>query len=68
MTKGELNPRAVLSDDEIELMRSLRESENHVPRAKRYWTGPRLAEKFEVTLRHVRYVLAYQRRTAQKED
>lgn len=62
MTSGENNPRAVLTDDEVDQMRDLYEADRHKPRADRYWTAPRLAEKFEVSLRHVWYVLSYERR------
>lgn len=62
MTSGENNPRAVLTDDEVDQMRDLYEADRGKPRATRYWTAPRLAEKFEVSLRHVWYVLSYERR------
>ena len=68
MTKGELNPRAVLSDDEVELLRSLRDGEAHLPRARRYWTAPRLAEKFEISVRHVWYILSYKQRVQSADD
>lgn len=62
MTSGENNPRAVLSDAEVDQMRDLYEIDRNKPRAERFWTAPRLAEKFEVSLRHVWYVLSYERR------
>lgn len=68
MTKGENNPRAVLTDDEVEQLRSLRDSEAHLPRAKRYWTAPRLAEKFEVSVRQVWNYLSYTQRVLSKEE
>lgn len=62
MTRGEDNPRATLTDDEVELIRQLRESEAHLPKRQRYWTGKRLAEKFEISERHVWYICGYQQR------
>lgn len=62
MTRGESNPNAILTDDEVDRMRDLYEQDRSKPKSERYWTGPRLAEKFEVSLRHVRYVLSYERR------
>lgn len=68
MPKGELNSQATLSDEEVELLRQLYEGDHGRPRAERYWTGPRLAEKFEISVRHVRYLLSYQRRAASKGE
>lgn len=62
MTRGENNPQAQLTDDEVELLRSLRESEANTPRAKRYWTARRLAEKFEISRRQVWNILSYSQR------
>lgn len=62
MTKGELNPRAVLTDDEVEQIRQLWDSEAHLPKGKRFWTGKRLAEKFEISERHVRNIVGYHQR------
>ena len=63
MTSGENNPRAALTDDEVELLRSLRDSEAHLPKRKRYWTGPRLAEKFDISVRQVWNIVHYHQRT-----
>lgn len=62
MTKGELNPRAVLTDDDVETIRQLWDSEEGVPKGKRFWTGARLAEKFEISERHVRNIVGYHQR------
>jgi hypothetical protein len=62
MPKGENNPQAQLSDAEVELLRSLYEADKRLPRAERMWTGHALADKFEITVRHVWYILSYQRR------
>lgn len=67
MTRGENNPNAALTDVEVDQMRDLYEADRHKPRKDRYWTAPRLAEKFEVTLRHVWYILGYQRRAGGEE-
>lgn len=64
MTRGENNPRAVLTDDEVDQMRDLYDEDRGKPRASRFWTAPKLAEKFEVSLRHVWYILSYTRRGA----
>lgn len=56
------NPRTVLTEDEVDKIRDLYEGDQHLPRPKRYWTGPRLAEKFEISLRYVRYIIACERR------
>jgi hypothetical protein len=63
MTSGENNPRAALTDDEVELLRSLRDSEAHLPQRKRYWTGRRLADKFEISVRQVWNIVHYHQRT-----
>lgn len=62
MTKGELNPRATLTDDEVEQIRQLWDSEEGVPKGQRFWTGARLAEKFEISERHVRNIVGYHQR------
>lgn len=68
MTKGENNPRATLTDDEVEQLRTLYESEQHLAKRQRYWTGPRLAEKFEISLRHVWNILSYKQRVNSADD
>lgn len=60
--KGENNPRAQLSDDDVDMLRTLYEEDRQLPREQRQWTATRLAEKFEISLRYVRYLLSYQRR------
>lgn len=62
MTSGENNPRAVLTDDEVDQLRTLYEQDRDKPRSERFWTGPRLAEKFEISIRNVWYIVGYQRR------
>lgn len=62
MPSGEDNPRASLSDGEVEQIRALYEGDRDKPRAERYWTPQRLSEKFETSLRNVWYIVGYQRR------
>lgn len=62
MTRGENNPRAQLSDDEVDMLRDLYEADRYKHRSVRFWTAPRLAEKFEISLRAVWYILSYERR------
>ena len=62
MTSGENNPRATLSDGEIEMIRTLYEGDRDKPKAERHWTASRLAEKFETSLRNVWYIVGYHRR------
>ena len=62
MPRGEDNPQAQLSDEEVEMIRALYARDRHRPRAERVWTGPELALKFEISVRHVWYILSYQRR------
>jgi hypothetical protein len=68
MTRGENNPQAQLTDDEVELIRSLRDSESHMPRHRRYWTAPRLAKKFDISTRQVWNILSYRQRVLSGED
>lgn len=62
MTSGENNPRAELSDAEVDMIRTLYEGDRDKPRAERYWTASRLAETYETSLRNVWYIVGYQRR------
>lgn len=62
MPRGEDNPRAKLSDDEVEMLRSLHEEDKRQPRGRRVWTAALLAEKFEISVRHVYFLLSYSRR------
>lgn len=62
MRSGENNPQATLTDDEVDMLRDLFDEDRHKPRAERYWTAPRLAEKFEISVRHVWYIIGGQRR------
>ena len=68
MTSGENNPRAELSDAEVDHIRDLYEEDRGKPRAERYWTAPRLAEKFEVSLRHIWYIISGERRAGGIEE
>lgn len=65
---GESNPRAELSDADVELMRQLWDSEAHLlshkDRRKKFWTRRRLAEKFEVSERQVENIVYYLQRTS----
>lgn len=63
MTSGENNPRAILTDAEVDMIRDLYEGDRAKPRAQRHWTGARLAEAFEVSIRHVWYIVGYERRS-----
>lgn len=60
---GELNHRAELSNDEVELMRDLYEQDEHKPKGERFWTTKQLAEKFDTSVRNVQYIVRYSRRT-----
>ena len=51
---GQLHPRAVLTDAEVELMRKLREDEG--------WTYGQLMQKFDVTKSCVQHICAYRTR------
>lgn len=64
---GENHGRAVLTDDEVERMRELRESELHLRPADRYWTLERLAEKFEISRRQVVNITCYIKRVARSD-
>lgn len=62
MTSGENNPQAKLSDDEVELLRTMWEADRELPRAERQWSATTLAEKFEISVRHLWYIVGNQRR------
>ena len=57
-----MNASTKLTDDEVEALRTLYEEDQVLPRGQRFWTAPRLAEKFEISLRYVRMLVAYERR------
>ena len=59
---GEANGRTILGDNEVELLRTLREEELVLPGQRRYWTYDRLAEKFEISKRHVIELVLYRKR------
>lgn len=62
MRSGEENPQATLTDGEVDQLRDLFEADRYKAKGERYWTAPRLAEKFEISLRHVWYIIGGQRR------
>lgn len=65
---GEENPRAQLSDDDVELIRQLFEASRFDPVKTRFWTVGRLAEKFEVSQRHIYNIVSYRQRVAPLDD
>ncbi len=67
IARGQAHGRAVLTDDEVDAMRELRDSELHLRPAVRYWTLDRLAEKFEISRRQVVNIVGYIQR-ASRED
>lgn len=67
IARGQDHGRAVLTDDEVDAMRALRDSELHLRPAIRYWTLDRLAEKFEISRRQVVNIVGYIQR-ASRED
>jgi hypothetical protein len=64
---GENHTNAKLTDDEVELLRSLRESELHLTTQKRFWTLRRLAEKFEISRRQVVNIVGYHHRVSRED-
>lgn len=66
-TRGENNPRATLTDGDVELLRSLFEADRDLPAAQRHWTAPRLAAKFEISVRHVWNLVGYKQRVSGAE-
>ncbi len=68
MTSGENNPRAKLTDDDVDQMRDLYEADRFKPFAIRFWTLPRLAEKFEVSRRQVINIVTYRQRVRTLDD
>lgn len=64
---GQYHGRAVLTDEEVEQMRALRESELHMRPVDRYWTLERLAEKFEISRRQVVNITCYIKRVSRTD-
>ncbi len=64
---GQAHGRAVLTDEEVERIRALRESELGLPPASRFWTTRRLAEKFEVSRRQVVNIVHYRQRVSRED-
>jgi AraC-like DNA-binding protein len=56
---GMRNGNASLTDDEVDMIRDLYEADRFKPRAERFWTWGRLAEKFEVSRRHIARITGY---------
>lgn len=66
MRRGEENPRAVLTDEEVDMIRELFEEDRDKPRGERYWTYDRLSEKFEVSRRHIANIVGYHQRVPEE--
>lgn len=64
IVRGQDHGRAVLTDEEVDHMRNLWDSEQHISRHKRYWTMDRLAEKFEISRRQVVNIVGYIQRAS----
>lgn len=60
--KGEQNGRARLTDDEVQLLRDLRDGDRLTPRRDRFWTIPKLAETFDISKTMVNKIIAGDRR------
>lgn len=65
---GESHGMAQLTDDEVELIRELYDASRFEPKAERFWTIKRLAEKFEISRRHVYRIVSYCQRVAPLDD
>lgn len=68
MTSGESNPRATLTDDDVDQIRDLYEADRFKAFAVRYWTLGRLSEKFEVSRRHIINIVTYRQRVRTLDD
>lgn len=60
--KGEQNGRARLTDDEVQLLRDLRDGDRLTPLRYRFWTIAKLAETFEISVAMVNKIIAGKRR------
>lgn len=67
IARGQSHGRAVLTDAEVDAIRELWDSEEHVQPWNHYWTLERLAEKFEISRRQVVNIVGYIQR-ASRED
>ena len=65
---GERHGMASLTDDDVDMMRDLYEADRFKTKATRYWSLQRLAEKFEVSRRHVINIVTYAQRVRTVED
>lgn len=68
MNSGENNPRAKLTDDDVDQIRDLYEADRFTVFAQRYWTLQRLAEKFEISRRQVINIVTYRQRVRTVDD
>lgn len=59
---GMSNGRAVLTDAQVEELRTLREEEVILPGKRRVWTYTRLAARFGITARYAIMVCNFERR------
>jgi ribosome-binding protein aMBF1 (putative translation factor) len=59
---GDSHHRSVLTDREVELIRSMYETDRDRPRAERVWSYRALALKFEVSKSTVQHIVGYRRR------
>ena len=66
--RGLANARCTLTDDDIDMIRDLYEADRFTPRAQRYWSTSRLAEKFGVSVRYVKRIVRYEVRLAPTGD
>lgn len=60
--KGEQNGRARLTDDEVQLLRDLRDGDRLTPLRDRFWTQIKLAETFEISVSMVDKITSGRRR------
>ena len=60
--KGEQNGRARLTDDEVQLLRDLRDGDRFTPLRDRFWTRAKLAETFEISISTVNKIISGERR------
>jgi len=64
---GHTNPVAVLTDDEVDMIRDLFAEDRFKPYGVRFWSYARLAEKFGVSRRYVIDIVAYRARVAPRD-
>lgn len=66
--RGLANARCKLTDDDVDTIRELYEQDRFKPRSLRYWSAPRLAEKFDLNVRYVKRIVCYEVRLAPTGD